>query len=78
MYDSIINTYLVLYLPLHFRTYLISIVEQVTDLCIVCLIRKPRSAGDADLENVNDSANCLDGVRASPRGGGSGIAMTIC
>ena len=45
---------------------------------LVCLIRKPRSAGDADLEDVNDPANCLDGVRASPRGGGSGIAMTIC
>ena len=47
-------------------------------LCIVCLIRKSRSAGAADLEDVKDSANCLDGVRASPHGGGSGIAMTIC
>ena len=70
--------YFGIYLPLHFHTYLVHIVWQVTSLCIICLIRKPRSAGDADLEDVNDRANCLDGVRASPRGGGSGIAMTIC
>ena len=46
MYASIFNTYLVFfYLPLHVHTYLVRIVWQVTYLCIVCLIRKPRSAG---------------------------------